>query len=354
MNLFEATDEQIMQAMDASAFTPTKVDLPTDEEDTESENNEQNVTTVENGDLDSQPENEEATNTAEADATNKEEAAAEEVEENTDDYKSQLDKLFSPFTANGKEIKVDNIDDAIRLMQMGAGFNKKMAALKPHLKTVKMLENNGIKDEETLSFLIDVFKRDPKAISKLLADSNIDPLNLTPSNDYTPNTYTVSDSELDLNSALDDLRDSKHFPQLLDVVVNKLDGKSKQLLISSPDNFAILHEQMATGIYDRVMSEVEVQRALGKLKGLSDIEAYQTVGSQMHAKGAFNKTEVPPVIADTNKPAVLNADESKLKSRKLAASPTKSSPGKKAPEVEFNPLTASDEEIMNMTIDKFL
>lgn len=362
MNLFEATDEQILQAMDASSFTPVQVDLPTDTTDEDDDQtikgNEQPTEVIEPGDagtdVDAEGDNSNENNEADATKDTPPKPDEEAVEQDGNEYKTQLDRLFSPFVANGKELKVDNVDDAIRLMQMGAGFNKKMAALKPHLKTVKILENNGIKDEETLSFLIDVFKREPKAISKLLADSNIDPLNLAPSNDYTPNTYSVSDSELDLNSALDDLRDSKHFPQLLDVVVNKLDSKSRELLISSPDNFSVLHEQMANGIYDRVMSEVEIQRTLGKLKGLSDIEAYQMVGSQLHAKGAFNTAKVTPPVTDSAKPTNPSADESKLKSRKLAASPTKSSPGKKTAQVDFNPLTASDEEIMKMTIDKFL
>lgn len=360
MNLYEATDEEILQAMDASSFTPVKVDLPTedgDDDETDESVDNQQVTEAPEGEDESADENADNPEETEQEGKIEEDTTDETNEDDTQDtneYKAQLDKLFSPFTANGKEIKVDNVDDAIRLMQMGAGFNKKMAALKPHLKTVKILENNGIKDEETLSFLIDVYKRDPKAISKLLADSNIDPLNLAPSNDYTPNTYSVSDSELDLTNALDDLRDSKHFPQLLDVVVNKLDSKSKELLISSPDNFSVLHDQLASGIYDRVMSEVEIQRTLGKLKGLSDIEAYQMVGSQLHAKGAFNTPKVTPAVTDSAKPTNPIADESKLKSRKLAASPTKSSPGKKTAQVDFNPLTASDEEIMKMTIDKFL
>ena len=57
------------------------------------------------------------------------------------DYKAEYEKLLKPFKANGRDIQVGSVDDAIALMQMGANYNKKMAALKPNMKLLKMLEN---------------------------------------------------------------------------------------------------------------------------------------------------------------------------------------------------------------------
>lgn len=285
--------------------------------------------------------------------TETEESSVEDVSAEPLDAAQQLEQLLAPFNAIGKEIKVDNIEDARRLMQMGAGFNKKMAALKPHLKLVKMLQNNGLLDESKLAHLIDVSKNNPNAIGKLLADSDIDPLNLDPSNEYTPNTYTVSDNEMELDNVLDDLKESPHYAQTLDVVVNKWDAQSKQLLISQPDIINTLHAQIASGIYQQVTKVMERERLLGRLNGLNDLHAYKQVGDMMDAKGLFEhqatQTKATPQINDK-----VNADESKLKSRKLAASPTKSSPTAKKSLSDFNPLAMTDEEIMSMSLDKYL
>lgn len=343
MDIANATDEEIMNAVDHSAFTG-EVETPTEEsatpgdETTTEEPTEETTTEAE-----TEEESEEST----------EEVNTEVTAETTDEAAAQLAKLFTPFQANGKEIKVDNVDDAIRLMQMGVGFNKKMAGLKPHLKLLKILENHDLLSEEKISFLVDLNKKDPTAIGKLLADSNIDPLNLDSGNEYTPKAYTVSDSELELDDVLRDLKDSPHYAQTLDIAVNKWDSTSKQLLISNPSIIRILHDQIGNGIYAKVTQVIEKERLLGRLNGLSDLEAYKQVGDEMNAKGLFAQPATkPPATAII--PNKANADESALKSRKLAASPTKSSPGKKTDMNNFNPLSATDEEIKNMTLDKFL
>jgi hypothetical protein len=340
MDIMSASDEDILNATSPDQYIP--VDPPAD---TDTGTTEEETEVI-------QPEPEEPATEV---TTEEESSVTDEVPEETIvEAQSQLDLLFAPLVANGKEIKIDNVDDARRLMQMGLGFNKKMANLKPHLKLIKMLENNNLLDESKLSFLIDVNKKDPKAIGKLLADSEIDPLNLTQGNDYTPNTYSVSDSELELNNTLDNLKESKHYGQLLDVVVNKWDGASKELLVSNPGVIEILHEQMASGIYGQVTAVMERERALGRLSGLSDLEAYKIVGDDMNAKGLLKViTPVQTKATPVTQAIKSNAAESALKSRKLAASPTKSSPSKKQDLNDFNPLAMSDEEIANMTLDKF-
>jgi hypothetical protein len=45
------------------------------------------------------------------------------------DYESAYKKVSEPFKANGVEMKVDNPEDMIKLMQKGAGYQKKMADL---------------------------------------------------------------------------------------------------------------------------------------------------------------------------------------------------------------------------------
>ena len=106
------------------------------------------------------------------------------------DYKKEYERLTASFKANGKDISVANVDEAISLMQMGANYNKKMAALKPNLKLLKLLENNKLLDESKISYLIDLDKKNPEAITKLLKDSGIDPLDVdvNKESEYRPKT----------------------------------------------------------------------------------------------------------------------------------------------------------------------
>lgn len=359
------TDAQIMSMTEvpsgADSGMEQTVDAGEGQENTDATTEQTNEGTVTETQTDQQADDvvveDQTTEEGEADAE-QDPADPEVVTEETTtdpDTAKQLAELFEPFMANGREIKIDSIADAKRLMQMGAGFNKKMSTLKPHLKLIKMLDNNGLLDEGKLSHLIDVSKRDPAAISKLLADSGIDPLNLNVSTDYKPTTYTVDDAELALDDVLADLKGSPHYTQTLDIVVNKWDKQSREALLSNPEDIRILHEQQANGIFDKVMSVVDRERALGKLKGLSDVMAYAQVGAELYAKGEFNKSVITkPVAPAVNTQVQKPADNTQLRSRKLAASPTKAAPGKQKDYGDFDPMTATDAEIMAMSFDKIL
>ena len=289
----------------------------------------------------------ETDNTAETAAeTSPESDAAENKTEEEIDYKAAYEKLTRPFRANGKEIQVKNIDDAIALMQMGANYNKKMAALKPNLKLLKLLENNGLLSEEKLSFLIDLDKKNPDAISKLVKDSGLDPLEMDVSkSEYKPKTYTVDDRELELDAVLEKIQDTPTFQKTLDVVSNKWDGPSKQIVAATPQLIEVINSHMQSGVYDLISTEVERERMLGRLNGMSDIDAYRHVGEAMHNRGAFNtpaKSVAKPAERQpiTPKP---KADDAAVRAKKLAAStPKAAAPVKNDP--DFNPLALSDED----------
>ena len=280
-----------------------------------------------------------------------EEKAEEEAEpapKEETDYKAEYQKILAPFSANGKQMQVESAEEAITLMQMGANYNKKMAALKPNLKLLKLLENNGLLSEEKLSFLIDLDKKNPDAITKLVKDSGLDPLEMDVSkSDYKPNTYTVHDREVELDSVLSDIQDTPTYSKTISIVGNKWDGESKKIIVENPQLIKVINDHMASGVFDLISNEVDRQRALNRLNGVSDIEAYRLVGDEMHNRGALRPASQPaqkapgtvrePVPA---KPAAQNQD---TRSKKLAAStPKAAAPVKNDP--DFNPLAMSDED----------
>ena len=235
-------------------------------------------------------------------------------------------------------------------MQMGANYSKKMAALKPNLKLLKLLENNGLLNEERISFLIDVEKKNPSAINKLVKDSGIDPMDLDAekAGDYKPNTYSVDDREMELEAVLEEIQDTPTYARTLEVVSKVWDGQSKQVIASSPQLLKVINDHMNSGIYDLISKEIENERVFGRLKGLSDIEAYRQVGDSIQARGGFahlgrqgQQTSDKPVVV-TPKPKMV--DEAKLRDKKRAASSTKPAAPSSQIAKDFNPLALSDEE----------
>ena len=274
------------------------------------------------------------------------------------DYEAAYKKLFAPFKANGKDLQVATVDEAVTLMQMGANYNKKMAALKPNLKLMKLLENNGLLSEEKLSFLIDLEKKNPDAIGKLLKDGGIDPLDLNAENasDYKPHTYNVDDRELELDTILGELQDSPSYNRTLDVVSNKWDGASKQVIAQQPQLLKVINDHISNGVYDLISTEIERERMFGRLNGLSDLEAYRHVGDAIQARGGFDhlasQGQAKPSVQPAVKPAPV-VDDQKLKDKKRAASPTKATPAT-APAADFNPLALSDDEFTKLVNKRLL
>jgi hypothetical protein len=275
------------------------------------------------------------------------------------DYEAEYKRLIAPFKANGREIQVKSAEDAIALMQMGANYNKKMAALKPNLKIMKLLENNGLMNEEKLSYLIDLDKKNPAAINKLVRESGIDLMDLDAekAGEYRPKIHVVDDREIDLDTVLDEIQDTPTYARTLDVVSQKWDGASKQAISQTPQLLKVINAHIESGIYDLISKEVESERVFGRLNGLSDIEAYRHVGDAIQARGGFNHLangqEKPqasaPVIVE---PKPKKVEDDRLKEKRRAASSTKPV----APTAvikDFNPLALSDEEFSKLADNRF-
>ena len=275
------------------------------------------------------------------------------------DYEAEYKRLLAPFKANGREIQVKSVDDAVALMQMGANYNKRMAALKPNLKMLKLLENNGLLSEEKISYLIDLEKKNPAAINKLVKDSGLDPMDLDAekAGEYKPKIHSVDDREIDLDTVLEEIQDSPTYTQTLEIVSKKWDGASKQTVASTPQLLKVINDHVANGIYDLINQEVERERMFGRLNGLSDIEAYRKVGDAINARGGFNhlvsnqgKPNQEPVVVQPKPKAP--ADD-KLNEKRRAASSTKPANVSTAAASDFNPLALSDEEFSKLAEIRF-
>ena len=293
--------------------------------------------------------------------TKSEEPAAEKpaAPQSAVDYEAEYKRLVAPFKANGKEIAVQSVDDAIALMQMGANYTKKMAALKPNLALLKMLENNGLLSEERIGFLIDLSKKDSGAINKLIKDSGIDPLDLNTekASDYKPGSHRVDDREVELDSVLDEIQSSKSYGRTIAIVSKEWDAASKQTIADSPQLLKVINSHVEAGIYDLISQEVEREKMFGRLQGLSDFDAYRQVGDAIQARKGFDHlgrqgqptpTQQPVAVS---KPKVTQEDD-QLKEKRRAAASSKPVTSAAIPK-DFNPLALSDAEFSKLARSKY-
>ena len=347
------SDEDFLE-LPAPTFEPAELEDDSNEEGEVEELDEDSDEGLEDdlsSDEDTEDEDEEEGEEETLDETNEdEEEEVVEEEEGEIDYKALHEQLLQPFKANGSEMSVKSVEEAQKLMQMGANYTKKMTALKPNLKILKMLENNELLDEGKLNLLIDVANGDAEAISKLVRDNEIDPLNLnlTEENKYTPKNHTVGDNQVELDEVISRIQDSASFADTMDVVSSKWDETSKRDIANHPHLLEVINEQVSNGIYATVQAEVDRIKVFGGLQELSDFEAYKQVGDQLYAAGKIDlgQKQAPVKRVVSTSPKAKPSDKPRKDKRK-AASPVKNSGQNKETKDEFNILNMTEEEFEN-------
>ena len=270
--------------------------------------------------------------------------------------------LYEPFKANGRMMQVHTEDDALTLMKKGANYDKKMHIIKPHLKSIRSLQDNGIESQDELNFLIDLHNRKPEAIAKLMADSGVDPLTVDTQGaaDYTPVDHSVSDSEYALKDVLDELKTTPSYTKTLAVVNGGWDADSTQFLLDNPVQLKNLNDQIESGDFDRVTGILETERMLGRFQGVPDIEAYIQISTNERAGGAAAPTgDANPSNVPANQSASPSTNQAvseteRANAQRLAAAAPKNSPVKKAPAPAVDNIAAmSDEDFMKAINRKY-
>lgn len=268
-----------------------------------------------------------------------------------------FDKVMAPLKANGKDIKITSPEDVIRLMQMGAGYGKKIQDMQPAMKSLRMLEKNNLLDEGKLSYLIDLDKKNPEAIKKLIKDSGIDPLDLNMDEDtkYSPTNHSVSDTEVTFVETLKEVQDLKGGPELIQHINKDWDQDSKNELFKTPAIMTALHAQRETGVYTLISEEIDRQKMLGTIpRSTPFLEAYKIAGDHLvserqkqqpqatatpaQVQAAQPEAKVLATRTAAPKPAATNTDRAKA-----AAS---NASNRKPAKVVVNPLDMADDDFL--------
>lgn len=282
--------------------------------------------------------------------SNQPEPDGDTQENNEFNYKSAYEKVMAPFKANGVMMQVDNPDDAVRLMQMGANYQKKMQALKPNLKIVKMLDKNGLLTEDHVNNLIDLATKNPAAIAKLVKDSGIDPLDIDTSGEsgYRPSNHGISDREYELDQTLESLRDvSDNYDKTIEVVGKQLDAQSRKMIFDNPVIVEVLDDHIKTGVFDQVMTVLKRERALGRLNNVPDVVAYKQLVDSMTQQGVFvTQGAAPKAQKPVSSDAKASKSDKQRQAKRKAAAPTKATGAQTKSNSDAAYLGLSDEDFM--------
>lgn len=272
------------------------------------------------------------------------------------DYQKAYEAIMAPFKANGKMMQVKSPEEAIQLMQMGANYTRKMQELQPQRKTLLLLENNGLLDEGKLSYLIDLSKGNPEAIKKLIKESNFDVLNtdFDKESTYQGGNHTVTDEEVNFRTTLDELNSNPVGKETLSVISSTWDQASKEVLWSNPEVMVTINAQRESGIYGRIVAEIDRRRTFGQIQpGTPFLHAYKAVGDDLQNSGAFADLVTPapaqqapapaaqPLAVKAALPKPTGADP-----RVAAAAVHHTAPVKV--DTSINPLAMSDEDFLKM------
>jgi len=207
-------------------------------------------------------------------------------------------KITAPFKADGKDFHVRTPEDAIRLMQQGVNYSRRMQEIKPMKALNRMLTDHGLADEAKISFLIDVAKGDKTAITKLLKDNNLDPMDLDTSAEvrYQAKSYAGNADENAFRDALDTAMSNPEGQALVSEIHNTWDDASKQQLQKNPALLGNLTEMKQTGVYSKIADELTYQRSMGYLTDVPYLQAFDQVGEAMKNAGVFGKQPAPAAV----------------------------------------------------------
>ena len=347
VNALELSDEEF-ERLDEAGELPDEVETIDEEEDTVDPEEADEVDEPDlDGDADIEPEvDEEDSESLDADNDNDDEGEPEDDDPETADdadidYKQAYADLMAPFKANGAEITVKGIEDQRRLMKMGANYEAKMNGIKPvrvlqkTLEEASIINSDGKIDQDRLNHLLDLDRGDPEAVKALMKRIEMDPMDVDLDEvNYTPQNHVADEGQIEFDEVIKELEGSESFGSTADVITNQWDKQSRDFFFENPGAMRDLNADIADGVFENINNIVQSEKVQGRLKGMSDIQAYISVVRSIDEQNA------QPDDSPEQRGQVRKADKSSAKRK--AASISKSR-GKSKPAV-INPLQMSDEE----------
>ena len=156
--------------------------------------------------------------------------------------------------ANGKEFEM-TLDELKQTASKGMDYLKKTTALKPYRTMIAAMEENKVSPED-INLLIDLKKGNKEAIAKLIKENEVDVYDLPEANDYRPKEYRQSETALDMKEVLSTISKDAEFSRTSEIY-SAFDDQTKAFLNEDPSRIAGLHNDIKTGVFDKVLPLAE-------------------------------------------------------------------------------------------------
>lgn len=301
------------------------------------------------------PENQEDTNpNAES-----QESDPNSSNENATDYKALYEQIVGkPFKANGRDLTIKSADEAVKLMQMGANYHEKMAALKPVRRVAQMLQQANAMDESTVAFLLDLHNKKPEAIAKLVKDSGIDlyEFDVAQADNYQTSYQAPTDVQMQLNDTIETLATQPGFQEMFTGIAQSWDDVSQKFITENPGILGVLQEMNTRGEYQQIMDEVSRRRLFQpELAAQPMLQLFRDTEVRLREAGLLKATATPEQMQQVQQaqaPAVATTTQLKqgtasqtAQARRAAAAP------RQAPQTSQRKLTPED--IFSLSPEEF-
>lgn len=240
-------------------------------------------------------------------------------------------KITAPFKADGKDFSIRSPEDAIRLMQQGVNYSRRMQELKPMKALNRVLQDNGLADQNKLNFAIDLMKGDKAAITQLLKSHKIDPMDLDTEKDsgYQARNYAGNTQDNNFRDALDETIATPEGQALVAHIHKDWDAPSKGRLREDPSILGNLTQMKASGVYDKVVEELNYQKSMGYLAGVPFLQAFDMVGEAMKNAGVFNTPQQQPAANGSPMAPLASQPQATSQEQPVASGARKASSAKK-------------------------
>lgn len=217
------------------------------------------------------------------------EAEEEDPQNNEGDLVDNSGNVFKPMELKSKNVKlkVDNLDELVKLATQGLDYTKKTQMLSPYRQRIKTMEANGI-TEEDLVLLKDIKGGDVTAFKKLMSDAGIqDTYDIdSAEGTYKPTSLEqVSETQLETEDIIAEIQSDVQGSTDLIALTNSItDNSFIEVLGTDAKALKAVYEDVKSGIANEAVEKANKIVALNP--NISFGQAYVKSAMDIRARSA--------------------------------------------------------------------
>ena len=188
--------------------------------------------------------------------------------------------------ANGQEFEFtqEEINTQFdKVFGQAMDYTQKTQKLAPYRKMISALEEENVSQTD-LNLALDALKGNKGALKELMEKGNIDAFDLDSVEGeapYAANDYGKTEFQEEMQAISNEISKDEEYPITVDVIDKQWDDKSRDLLAGNPGMIQGLHQDIKSGVYDKVAPLAMKMKVLdGNSK--SDLEYYMLAGEQAY------------------------------------------------------------------------